>query len=119
MSSLTHEATPETGAGTPTERPNVLARIEAYKRREIAEAKLRVPLAKLERKVAQAEPVRGFAAAIRSHLAADRPALIAEVKKAYRKLSREKHPDKNPDNPEAVNEFIQITKAYTVSTAFS
>ena len=30
MSSLTHEATPETGAGTPTERPNVLARIEAY-----------------------------------------------------------------------------------------
>ncbi|MBN4096582.1 MULTISPECIES: indole-3-glycerol phosphate synthase TrpC [Methylobacterium] len=82
MSSLTHEATPETGAGTPTERPNVLARIEAYKRREIAEAKLRVPLAKLERKVAQAEPVRGFAAAIRSHLGADRPALIAEVKKA-------------------------------------
>ena len=42
-------------------------------------------------------------------------ATIAEIKKAYRKLSREKHPDKNPDNPEAVNEFIQITKAYTVS----
>jgi preprotein translocase subunit Sec63 len=42
-------------------------------------------------------------------------ASVAEVKKAYRKLSREKHPDKNPDNPEAVNEFIQITKAYTVS----
>ena len=42
-------------------------------------------------------------------------ATVAEVKKAYRKLSREKHPDKNPDNPEAVNEFIQITKAYTVS----
>jgi preprotein translocase subunit Sec63 len=46
-------------------------------------------------------------------------ASVAEVKKAYRKLSREKHPDKNPDNPEAVNEFIQITKAYTVSTALS
>ena len=42
-------------------------------------------------------------------------ASVAQVKKAYRKLSREKHPDKNPDNPEAVNEFIQITKAYTVS----
>jgi len=42
-------------------------------------------------------------------------ATVKEVKKAYRMLSREKHPDKNPDNPEAVNEFIQITKAYTVS----
>jgi DnaJ-class molecular chaperone len=42
----------------------------------------------------------------------------ADVKKAYRKLSRLKHPDKNPDNPEAVNEFIQITKAYTVSQFF-
>lgn len=40
----------------------------------------------------------------------------SQVKKAYRKLSREKHPDKNPDNPEAVNEFIQITKAYTIMT---
>jgi len=45
-------------------------------------------------------------------------ATIPEVKKAYRKMSREKHPDKNPDNPEAVNEFIQITKAYTVSASF-
>jgi translocation protein SEC63 len=39
-----------------------------------------------------------------------------QIKKAYRKLSREKHPDKNPDNPQAVNEFIQITKAYTILT---
>jgi translocation protein SEC63 len=43
-------------------------------------------------------------------------ASVADVKRAYRKLSREKHPDKNPDNPEAVNEFIQITKAYTIMT---
>ena len=43
-------------------------------------------------------------------------ASAADIKKAYRKLSREKHPDKNPDNPAAVTEFIQITKAYTVST---
>ncbi len=73
----TQEAVPEA-----PERPNVLARIEAYKRREIAEAKLRVPLAKLEKKVAQAAPVRGFADAIRAHRAEGRPALIAEVKKA-------------------------------------
>ncbi|MCJ2015308.1 indole-3-glycerol phosphate synthase TrpC [Methylobacterium sp. J-076] len=77
MTSQTHEAAPEA-----PERPNVLARIEAYKRREIAEAKLRVPLAKLEKKVAQADPPRGFAAAIRAHLAEGRTALIAEVKKA-------------------------------------
>ena len=50
-------------------------------------------------------------------LGVDTDAPLSKVKKAYRKLSREKHPDKNPDNPEAVNEFIQITKAYTVSTS--
>ena len=48
-------------------------------------------------------------------LGVEADASVAQVKKAYRKISREKHPDKNPDNPDAVNEFIQITKAYTVS----
>jgi len=66
----------------PTERASVLARIEAYKRREIAEAKLRLPLAKLEKRVAKAGPPRGFAAAIAAHIDEGRPALIAEVKKA-------------------------------------
>jgi translocation protein SEC63 len=41
----------------------------------------------------------------------------ATVKRAYRKLSLIKHPDKNPDDPLAVSEFIQITKAYAVSKA--
>ncbi|ACA19710.1 Indole-3-glycerol-phosphate synthase [Methylobacterium sp. 4-46] len=63
-------------------RPDVLAHIEAYKRREIAEAKLRVPLAELERRAEKADPPRGFAEAIRADLAAGRPALIAEIKKA-------------------------------------
>ena len=64
------------------ERASVLARIEAYKRREIAEAKLRLPLAKLEKLVAKADPPRGFADAIAAHVGQGRPALIAEIKKA-------------------------------------
>ena len=51
-------------------------------------------------------------------LGIDAKSELSAIKKAYRKLSREKHPDKNPDNPKAVNEFIQITKAYTVSNKF-
>jgi DnaJ-class molecular chaperone len=39
-------------------------------------------------------------------LGVESDATKAQIKKAYRKLSREKHPDKNPDNPQAVNEFI-------------
>lgn len=43
-------------------------------------------------------------------------ATMKEIKKQYRKLSLEKHPDKNPDNPLAVQEFIRLTKAYNVLT---
>lgn len=52
-------------------------------------------------------------------LGVETDATVKQVKKAYRKLSREKHPDKNPDDPDAVTEFIAITKAYTVSFIFS
>ena len=69
-------------AATAPERASVLARIEAYKRREIAEAKLRLPLAKLEKQVAKAEAPRGFADAIARHVGEGRSALIAEIKKA-------------------------------------
>lgn len=61
---------------------DVLARIEAYKRDEIAAAKAAVPPAEIERRAAAAPPPRGFTAAIRRHLAEGRPALIAEIKKA-------------------------------------
>lgn len=37
------------------------------------------------------------------------------IRKQYRKMSLLKHPDKNPDNPLAVQEFIRLTKAYNVS----
>lgn len=38
-----------------------------------------------------------------------------DIKKQYRKMSLAMHPDKNPDNPLAVQEFIRLTKAYNVS----
>lgn len=61
---------------------DVLARIEAYKRQEIAAAKAAVPQAEIERRASVAPAPRGFSAAIETHLSQQRPALIAEVKKA-------------------------------------
>jgi indole-3-glycerol phosphate synthase len=81
MDDIVADVTVGPATSTP-ERASVLARIEAYKRREIAEAKLRLPLAKLEKQVAKADPPRGFADAIARHIAEGRPALIAEIKKA-------------------------------------
>lgn len=43
-------------------------------------------------------------------------ATMKDIKKQYRRLSLEMHPDKNPDNPLAVQEFIRLTKAYNVLT---
>jgi translocation protein SEC63 len=64
--------------------------------------------------VSNLEPLKNFVP--HELLGVEQDATPAVVKKAYRRLSREKHPDKNPDNPEAVTEFIQITKAYTIMT---
>ncbi|WP_293867892.1 indole-3-glycerol phosphate synthase TrpC [uncultured Alsobacter sp.] len=61
---------------------DVLAQIEAYKRREIVAAREAVSQAEIERRAAAASAPRGFARAIRAHLDAGRPALIAEIKKA-------------------------------------
>ena len=61
---------------------DILKQIEAYKRKEIAEAKLRMPLSTLERRIENHDPPRGFAHAIETKLVEGRFALIAEVKKA-------------------------------------
>src|ERR1700754_4233200 len=36
----------------------------------------------------------------------------ADIKKAYRKLAKELHPDRNKDNPKAAERFSQVTGAY-------
>ena len=43
-------------------------------------------------------------------------ASVKDIKKQYRRMSLEMHPDKNPDNPLAVQEFIRLTKAYNILT---
>ena len=35
-----------------------------------------------------------------------------EIKRTYRKLARENHPDTNPDNPEALERFKRAAEAY-------
>jgi indole-3-glycerol phosphate synthase len=61
---------------------DILKKIEAYKRKEIAEAKLRMPLQALERRAHEHDPPRGFVRAIETRIAAGRLALIAEIKQA-------------------------------------
>ena len=61
---------------------DILTKIEAYKREEIAAAKRAHPPSDVEARAKEASPPRGFVRAIRDKLARGDYALIAEVKKA-------------------------------------
>lgn len=45
-------------------------------------------------------------------LEVSRTSTADEIKKSYRRLALEFHPDKNPDNPEAEHKFKDLAKAY-------
>jgi indole-3-glycerol phosphate synthase len=61
---------------------DILERILAVKRREVAEAERKVPLAALRADAEKAGKPRDFIGALRAKIAAGMPAVIAEVKKA-------------------------------------
>jgi len=45
-------------------------------------------------------------------LGVQRGASDAEIKKAYRSLAKQLHPDRNKDNPKAAERFAKVTQAY-------
>ena len=47
-------------------------------------------------------------------LGVPRTASDTEIKKAFRKVSLQMHPDKNPGNPNAADEFAEVTAAHEV-----
>lgn len=47
-------------------------------------------------------------------LGVPRDASAADIKKAYRQLAKELHPDRNPDDKEAEESFKDVSAAYTV-----
>jgi len=49
-------------------------------------------------------------------LGVPRGAAEADIKKAYRKLAKELHPDRNTDNPKAAERFSKVTQAYDLLT---
>jgi len=61
---------------------DILARIVAVKTEEVARAKRAKPLTALRADTGRAQPLRDFTGALRARIAAGKPAVIAEIKKA-------------------------------------
>jgi len=61
---------------------DILQRILAVKAQEVSAAEALLPLAQVQAAARAAEPARDFAGALRNRIAAGKPAVIAEVKKA-------------------------------------
>ena len=61
---------------------DILKKIERYKRDEIADAKSRLSVGELKHRIADLEPTRGFADAVKGRIDRGDYALIAEIKKA-------------------------------------
>jgi indole-3-glycerol phosphate synthase len=61
---------------------NILCRILATKRAEVEAARAAIPLAEIERQAREALAPRDFAGALRAKIAAGKPAVIAEIKRA-------------------------------------
>src|SRR3954470_8760778 len=55
---------------------------------------------------------RTMALDLYQRLGLKRGASEAEIKKAYRSLAKQLHPDRNKDNPNAAKRFSEVTAAY-------
>lgn len=67
---------------TMTDLPDILERIVATKRQEVADRKSNLSLAELRSRVEQVSPARGFVDAVRQRVETRQPAVIAEIKRA-------------------------------------
>ncbi len=65
-----------------TDQPEILTKIIEHKKNELVERKQRVPLEKMQEWAKEAPSPRGFESALRGAQAAQRPGVIAEIKRA-------------------------------------